>query len=199
MSYILDALRKADAQRARDPARGIHAQPAPSMAARPSRGARRGHWIGGGVAAVLLLAAVWIWFGPGSLTAAPTAPASAVRSTAMPPAPPLPATVVLPAAPPPAPAAVAPKVATPPPAQAAPPVADRTYSVAELPAEVRQALPKFSVSGGVYSGNAAQRMLVVDGQVFDEGSEIAPGVVLEQVRPKVALLRFRGQRIAQPY
>ena len=27
MSYILDALRKADAQRARDPARGIHALP----------------------------------------------------------------------------------------------------------------------------------------------------------------------------
>ena len=27
MSYILDALRKADAQRERDPARGIHAQP----------------------------------------------------------------------------------------------------------------------------------------------------------------------------
>ena len=27
MSYILDALRKADAERERDPARGIHAQP----------------------------------------------------------------------------------------------------------------------------------------------------------------------------
>ena len=29
MSYILDALKKADAQRERDPARGIHAQPVP--------------------------------------------------------------------------------------------------------------------------------------------------------------------------
>ncbi len=35
MSYILDALKKADAQRERDPARGIHAQSAP-LASGPS-------------------------------------------------------------------------------------------------------------------------------------------------------------------
>lgn len=38
MSYILDALRRADAQRERDPARGIHAQAATAAPARsPSR------------------------------------------------------------------------------------------------------------------------------------------------------------------
>ena len=87
-------------------------------------------------------------------------------------------------------------------APAVPPVpaaTDRAYSLAELPADVQQALPKFSVTGGVYSENVAQRMLVVNGQVFNEGSEIAPGVVLEQIRAKLALLRFRGLRIAQPY
>ena len=79
------------------------------------------------------------------------------------------------------------------------PAADRTYSLADLPADVRQALPKFTVSGGVYSENVAQRMLVVNGQVFNEGSEIAPGVVLEQLRARTALLKFRGLRIAQPF
>src|SRR4051812_39236555 len=34
MSYILDALRRADAERERDPARGIHAQPAAGVPAR---------------------------------------------------------------------------------------------------------------------------------------------------------------------
>jgi general secretion pathway protein B len=79
------------------------------------------------------------------------------------------------------------------------PTAQRSYTFAELPADVQQALPKFSVSGGVYSDSVAQRMLVVNGQVFNEGSEIAPGVVLEQIRPRVALLKFRGLRISQPY
>ena len=59
--------------------------------------------------------------------------------------------------------------------------------------------PKLSISGGVYSSNRAQRMLVVNGQVFSEGSEITQGVVLEQVQPKTAVLRFRGARYTVAY
>jgi general secretion pathway protein B len=62
--------------------------------------------------------------------------------------------------------------------------------VAGLPAEA----PKLSVSGGVYSTNPAQRMLIVNGQVFNEGSEVAPGVVLDEIKSKTAVLRFRGAR-----
>ena len=99
-----------------------------------------------------------------------------------------------PAGAPPTPASLPGVVAAAPPA-----TGDRAYSFAELPADVQQALPKFGISGGVYSENIAQRMLIVNGQVFNEGSEIAPGVVLEQVRLKTAVLRFRGLRISQPY
>jgi general secretion pathway protein B len=60
-------------------------------------------------------------------------------------------------------------------------------------------LPKLAISGGVYSDNAAQRMLIVGGQVVNEGAELAPGVTLEQIRPKSAVLRFRGLRVAVPY
>ena len=59
---------------------------------------------------------------------------------------------------------------------------------------MQQALPKLAISGGVYSENAAQRMLIVGGQVVNEGAELAPGVVLEQIRPRNAVLRFRGWR-----
>ena len=55
------------------------------------------------------------------------------------------------------------------------------------------------MTGGVYSQNAAQRMLIVNGQVFNEGSEVAPGVKLEEVRPKQAVLSFGGQRFTLPY
>ena len=67
--------------------------------------------------------------------------------------------------------------------------------VAGLPADA----PKLSISGGVYSANRAQRMLIVNGQVFSEGSEISSGVVLEEVKPKIAVLRFRGARYTVTY
>ena len=88
--------------------------------------------------------------------------------------------------------------ATPPAAvaSAAPAAApsDRILNPAEVPD-----LPKLAISGGVYSDNAAQRMLIVGGQVVNEGAELAPGVTLEQIRPKSAVLRFRGLRVAVPY
>jgi general secretion pathway protein B len=67
--------------------------------------------------------------------------------------------------------------------------------VAGLPPDA----PKLSISGGVYSNNPAQRMLIVNGQVFNEGSEIGPGVVLEQIRPKGAVLKFRNARYTVSY
>jgi general secretion pathway protein B len=52
--------------------------------------------------------------------------------------------------------------------------------------------PKLAITGGVYSTNPTQRMLIVNGQVFNEGSELAPGVTLEAIQPKTAVLKFRG-------
>ncbi len=82
------------------------------------------------------------------------------------------------------PAVSAPGRAALPPAPPAPP----SPPVAGLPADA----PKLVISGGVYSTNPAQRMLIVNGQVFNEGSEVGAGVVLEEIRAKTAVLRFRG-------
>jgi general secretion pathway protein B len=35
--------------------------------------------------------------------------------------------------------------------------------------------------------------------VLSEGAEAAPGVLLEQIRPKTAVLNFRGYRYGVPY
>jgi len=79
------------------------------------------------------------------------------------------------------------------------PAEERIPALAELPAELQRELPKLAISGGVYSSAALQRMLIVAGQVHNEGSEIAPGVVLEQIRPRSAVLRYKGQRFAVGY
>jgi general secretion pathway protein B len=102
-----------------------------------------------------------------------------------------------------APAAAVPAVAAVPATAAAPApapaAADRILAVAELPAEVQRELPKLAISGGVHSENAAQRMLIVGGQVMSEGAELAPGVTLEQIRSRSAVLRFRGFRYSVPF
>jgi general secretion pathway protein B len=211
MSYILDALRKADAERARDPSRGIHAQTVGTPAAQPPSPV----WPIAAAAVVLAGIASWLLM-PRPLPPAPAVPAP-------PPAAPIAAPVVLPPAPPqlaqqpavvakpavvqasgqvPAPAAApAAAVASKPAASGAVAIAPsgRVLTVAELPADVQRDLPRLPLSGGVYSQNAAQRMLIVNGQVAGEGTEVAPGLVLEQIQPKAAVLRFRGWRYSVPY
>jgi general secretion pathway protein B len=237
MSYILDALRKADAERERDPARGIHAQPVMGASASGGRsGPPAWMWAAGGALAVVVVGVV-LWQGDGAVPQAgkPATPQPAVVALAAPteaapvlvsaPAPVPVATAVQPAPPPmpvslpQAPVAAAMKApavqlaatataTAPAPAPAAAPAApakdaaaasERVYAFAELPADVQRDLPKLAISGGVHSDNAAQRMLIVGGLVMGEGAELAPGVVLEQIRPKTAVIKFRGYRYSVAY
>jgi general secretion pathway protein B len=251
MSYILDALRKADAERERDPARGIHAQPAAVAGAGERARAPRWIWVAGvaavGVAAVLAftlreappvpaVAGVALPTAPAASIAIVAAPAPAVVPVAATvlPAPPsvqvpvgplapvaparpaaktavavasvAPVAPLARAAPPAARVAAAPATMNPPEASGAAPApaspmaaADRVLAYSELPADVQRDLPKLAISGGVHSENASQRMLIVGGQVMAEGAELAPGVTLEQIRAKSAVLRFRGLRYSVAY
>ncbi|MDO9283519.1 MAG: general secretion pathway protein GspB, partial [Aquabacterium sp.] len=94
-------------------------------------------------------------------------------------------------------------VATPARAAAAASVAaasapDPVIRWAALPEAVRSSLPALAWSGGVYAEQPAQRLVVVNGQVAREGDELAPGLRLEQIRPKAVVVRWRGQRIELP-
>ena len=248
MSYILDALRRADAERERDPGRGIHAQPV----ALPAESARRiPLWIFAGLAGLVLLVAVALLLQPAPRVAQhlgmppPNAPAvnsasdsppvTPVASEVSPPAPTLaaarpqelsaeqveervpeprraarPAVASAPARRAPNAPAVAPPAPVVPPAAAVPAAApapapapaagaDRVLAASELPPEEQRELPKMQISGGVHSDNPSQRMLIVGGQVVTEGREAAPGVVVEQIRAKSAVLRFRGYRYSVQY
>jgi general secretion pathway protein B len=236
MSYILDALRKADAERERGTVPGIHAQPI-FAAAPASATARSGvpiwAWIGAALL-VLGLAAVaaWAWLGNGStppavarsapppVAATPPAPMAAPVTAPLPvvPAPtPTPAatTAAVASAPSAAPVARKPAVAavTPKPAAAEPRAAampapsasskagdaydeNRVYTLKELPDDIRSQLPAVSVGGSMYSAKKADRILIINGQVLHEGDAVAPGLMLEQIRLKAAVLAFKGYRYA---
>jgi general secretion pathway protein B len=252
MSYILDALRRADAERERGVVPGLYAQPALSDGAAPERAL----WPWAATAVVVVAGGVALFngltAGPETTPAqVPTDPAAgppavpsataqaagpAVLSAVTPPAPvrvaspppaataprppalapaPEPAplrspapvrppeiTPASPGAPVEAPAAsgTARAAATPaPPRATGADSAGRVLAFDELPDDVRRSLPALAINGASYSETPAHRLLIANGQVFREGEEPAPGLVLEQIRLKSAVLRYGGVRYSVPY
>lgn len=72
-------------------------------------------------------------------------------------------------------------------------------SAIRLTPELRSTLPALSVGGAMYSEVPTSRMVVINGQLFHEGDTVAPEVTLESIRLKSALIRFRGQRYVLDY
>jgi general secretion pathway protein B len=239
MSYILDALRRADSERERGAVPDIHAQPVPVVADddADADGERRGTsplvWV-----VVVLLVALIVWLvwqlwareappqaaaaivatapTPTPPAPAPTTPPSlpqnqvstAAVAPALEPAPPLqlPADTPLPPRTPPTreaatePAAkavpptppAAPSVQQPP--QAADAGTSRIYARHELPAHIQRELPQLSIGGSVYSEDPAKRFVVINGSIVHEGDKPLPGLVLEQIKLKSAVLRYKDYR-----
>jgi len=237
MSYILEALKKAQAERQLGNAPTIHA-PAPAYTAPVARAGRQ-PLVAGVLAGTLVLtlgAAVYLLrqpAAPGQVARAP-APATVATPAAVPaPAPqPVALPAPLPPAPPepeakpkaePAPAArpkappakqVAPphiEAAEPPlpeparpvvmaaPTTAPPPVEDKVGPLQSLPEAIQREVPKVAFGGYIYSPNPAERLLLVDKMLRREGEEVAPGLVLERLLPKAAIMNFRGYRYRVAY
>jgi general secretion pathway protein B len=279
MSYILEALKKAQAERQLGNAPTIHA-PQPVQAAEPGAAVnRKPLFIGLGAGALVVAAgALFMWQrgatpAPATLpaptsAAAPAvvgrelaavapAPASAAAGAASntlevsappePVAPPRPAHVAEPrvaeaparqtpsvagragadartpaavagpaAAPASAPAVAPalPAVRTAPvaaatraaPAQASAPASapapapeDSLPYLHQLPDSIQRDIPRVSFGGYMYSANPADRLLLVDKALRHEGEEVGPGLVLEKLLPKAAVMNFRGIRYRVAY
>lgn len=196
MSYILDALRRSQAERERGQVPGLGAAPAPAVD--PS-GAARGStpllWLGIGLGVGALVAAMAWWSRPAPPLVVAAAPAPAPAAPAVPapppPSPPLPVVVTAP----PAPAPVAPASV---PAVAAAPAPARVPTLTELSPEQRRDLPPLALGGSIWSENAQSRFVIVNGQVVREGEAAAPGVTVERIAPKAVLMRFRDLRFEVP-
>lgn len=220
MSYILEALKKAEAERQLGAAPTIHAPmldtavPRAAMLRRPLVIA-----IGALAGAIAVLAAV-LWQRTASVAPAAAAPPAvvappfaavpapvvkpaAVPAVAPPPPPPPPPVAVTepaPVPPPvmaeakPAPAAAEPAPATPAPKPPSKLAEEPVQALADLPEPIRRAIPSFSMDGYMYSANPADRLILIDKVLRREGDEVAPGLVLEKLLPKGAVFSFRGYR-----
>ncbi len=221
MSYILEALKKAQAERALGSAPTLHAVPLyPVDAAARSNGAAS-LWVGL-VVGLLVAASAWmVWRSsdsqsvqqPPSVTmqAAPVAaPVAVAPSTKLAPMPPEPSNPVAtpavaaapvlappPSAPAPAPAPIVEPAAAPAAAPAAP--EEKLPTLRELPEAIAREVPTVVIGGYVYASNPADRLLLVDKVLRHEGEELAPGLVLEKLLPKAAVMIYKGYRYKIAY
>lgn len=92
--------------------------------------------------------------------------------------------------------AAAPAAASAAPASPAP---QRVPLLQELPPELKQHLPSLAIGGSVYSPQRADRVVIVNGRPYQEGDRLAPELTLEQIQPRQAVFRFRGQAFAIGY
>ena len=223
MSYILDALKRAEAERERGAVPGLHSQSLATPVALTPPGHRNALWLAlAALASIGVLATgVWLWSTPASQVpqaveaarvAAPVPMPVTTASVAV--VAPLPVVVavapqpivkppVTAAAPPlapakPAPAAKAvPNVATAtttPAAKASAPAPVNIPLLSELPEELRHQIPALTITGAVYSQTPANRLLLVNNLVLSQGSLVAPEVTLEEIRPKSSVFSFKGTR-----
>ncbi|MGY4829395.1 general secretion pathway protein GspB [Sphaerotilaceae bacterium SBD11-9] len=220
MSYILDALRRADSERERGAVPSLHAKPVPAALADgdDEEDTRRSNpllWVVIGLSLVLVAVLAWQFLGSSGPMPEVSAPVVAMP----PPPPPIPTSppprqtpppaqsLVL-QAPPEAPAAQAKpehkpaaKVEAKVAAKASAPVADErpVSTFNELPDSIRRELPQLVIGGAMYSQTPANRMLILNGQVFHEGDKVAGELVLEQIRLKSAVLAYKSYRYSINY
>ncbi len=224
MSYILDALRKAESQRSGAAAHGLSSGVSPSGLTAAQTGrvekrmARRWRGLGWGLGLCLLVLTAGGWWTLRSAPSAPVAqgvaqvvaqevlPGPVSASSAPAPSPPAsvpaPAPVSSPALPAPgSPTSAAAVAATVPTATAAQAVSAAAPVPAPAPALEWSRLPETTrravppLNGFMYSPDPQARMLLANGQVAREGDTLAPGVVLVRIRENGALLDVHGQRV----
>ena len=204
MSYILDALRRADSERERGAVPTLHAHQPGSVADEGRTGPRLWVWGAGALGLLLLggLASQWLLRADRE-----PAVASAVLIPAASSPLPMPQGIAPPLQP------VLPNVAPGPdlvrlqppqtlplePPAAAPSAVSRVPALSELPEALRRELPPLTTGGAMYSETPANRMLIINGQVLREGDKVAANLVLEQIRLNSAVLSFKGQRYSISY
>lgn len=213
MSYILDALKKAEAQRGNGQVPGLHDQHMPADFGAPpeATGNPLLIWIIMAMGALLvgvLLWATWQTDEPARTEAQAPAvlpPMTPVTSTPTP----------VSAAPSPEPLGrlnpplqTAPAPTTTPAAistrqdrqatsrmdESTPNTAEPAEPVGKLPESMRGQVPKMNFGGAMHSDNPANRMLIINGQLFHEGDTVSPDLVLQEIQLKSATFRYRGYR-----
>jgi general secretion pathway protein B len=71
-------------------------------------------------------------------------------------------------------------------------------SIHQLPPQATAGLPVLNIDLHVYSGDPAQRFVIINGQRLHEGGQLKEGPRVEQITPDGAILNHQGTRFLLP-
>jgi general secretion pathway protein B len=75
----------------------------------------------------------------------------------------------------------------------------RLPALRELPEHIQREIPAMAVGGYIYSNVPSERSVLINNRLLHEGSEITPGLVLEKMLPREAVLNYKGYRYRISY
>lgn len=203
MSYILEALKKAEAERHGGVAQAVHLPP--SFAAHGRNPFMRNRlWLWTLLPAAMAAAgtAAWITRAPAVQPSVPAPPQVAAIEE-------VPAPVKLQEAP--VPAKPKEKPARKPPERKRPVEREQTRTakasgteasvgtMRDLPDQIQREIPPLAVGGYIYAGNKVDRSVLINKRLLHEGEEVAPGLTLEQMLPNGMILNYKGYRYRSSY
>lgn len=213
MSYILDALKKAEAERRMGaPMMGMPAAPAnpvASPAAARHASVWRTPWPWAAITSICALLIGFTWWpapsrAPQQMQASAPAPSpTSVQAQTL-------AAVLPPASSSstvetkerpktPEPKSIKPKekkrAIAEGPKTPEPPIA----TLHELPDNIQREIPPLSIGGYIYTDNKAGRSVLINGRLVRDGAEIAPGLTLERMMPNGMVLNYKGYRYRTSY
>lgn len=205
MSYILEALKKAESERGPSATSMPPALRDPAHLRRHSAPPSRLPVVFAALAllAIGLAALVWSALPQKSstytVTVTTSPPDPAVRSPLSTPA--IMSAIPAPRAQQPAPAAriasaPMPAIAS---AHATSKIEERLPELHELPEALQRDIPALSVSGYIYAEQPADRSIIINRKFLREGDQVAADLLLEKLTPGGMILNFRGVRYRATY
>ena len=207
MSFILEALKKAESERLRGAVPDLHHMPVTALPSHQQRSLFFSplFWIVITLGLGVLLAIVYFtsttMMAPASAalsspTAANVAPAVQTQIPRAPSMPSMASTPLTPVRRAPSPPAPPSTVSN---AEVVLPVPTPLPLRNELPANIQQSIPQFVVGGYIYADRAEDRSVILNQKLRHEGELVAPDLVLEKMTRSGMVFNFRGQHFVQSY
>lgn len=75
----------------------------------------------------------------------------------------------------------------------------RVPALNELPAMIQKEIPALTFGGYLYSNSPADRTVLINNRLLHEGDQVSPGLTLEKMMPKEAILNYLGHRYRVSY
>ncbi|MES2536538.1 MAG: general secretion pathway protein GspB [Pseudomonadota bacterium] len=80
------------------------------------------------------------------------------------------------------------------------PLAERPVpTLRQLPANIQREIPALAIGGYIYASSPAERSMLINKKLLREGDQVAPGLMLETMMAREAVLNYRGYRYRIAY